>query len=312
MHTTTGRWKLGLVLSLITVVMWGALPIALKGILDDIDSYTITWFRFSVSVVLVGLILFYKNSVPSFNWIKNSSNVKLFSLVIFGLTSNYVLYLLGLELITPSAAQVLIQVAPLLLLIGGIFVYKEPFSLFQWLGVLLFVIGLILFFNHRIELIFDSSSDYGVGLLLILIAAITWAAYALAQKQLLIDYSSQQIMWVAYVAATLLLFPTVELDSVSSLSDFQWGLLIFCCINTVIAYGCFAESLQHWEASRVGAVLTLTPLVTIVLGFITNHYFPEYIEVENLNGASLLGAGVLVAGSLLTALSKKVRANSQT
>jgi len=306
MHATTGRWKLGLGLSLTTVIMWGSLPIALKGILDDIDSYTITWYRFAVSVILVGLILVHNKSVPSFNWINQASKVKLFLLVIFGLTSNYVLYLLGLDLTTPSAAQILIQVAPLLLLIGGVFVFKESFSFVQWLGVSLFVFGLGLFFNHRIELILDASSDYSLGLLLILIAAVTWSAYALAQKQLLVSYSSQQIMWIAYIAATFLLLPTADLTSVLSLSLFQWGLLSFCCLNTVIAYGCFAESLQHWEASRVSAVIALTPLTTIVFGFITNHYFPEYIDFEELNGISLFGAGILVAGSLLTALSKRV------
>ena len=305
MHATTGRWKLGLGLSLTTVLMWGSLPIALKGILDDIDSYTITWYRFAVSVLLVGLILVQKRSVPSFNWIDKASKVKLFLLVICGLTSNYVLYLLGLDLTTPSAAQIVIQVAPLLLLIGGVLVFKESFSLVQWFGVSLFVLGLGLFFNHRVGLILDASSDYSFGLLLILIAAITWSVYALAQKQLLVSYSSQQIMWLAYIAATILLFPAAELSSVLSLSVFQWGLLSFCCLNTVIAYGCFAESLQHWEASRVSAVITLTPLTTIMFGFITNHYFPEYIHFEELNWISLSGAGILVVGSLLTALAKR-------
>jgi len=304
MHTHSENWKLGLTLSLITVLMWGSLPIALKGILDDIDSYTITWYRFAVSVIVVGLILIQTKKLPTFDGIKKQSRAKLFLLVILGLTSNYVMYLLGLNLTTPSAAQIVIQIAPVLLLTGGVFIYKESFNFYQWTGVLMFTVGLGLFFNHRIDLILNASSDYSVGLVLILFASITWAVYALAQKQLLQHYSSQQIMWIAYIAATFLLFPTADIFSVSSLSPFQWALLSFCCINTVVAYGCFAESLQHWEASRVGGVITLTPLATIIFSYFTNKYFPDYIEFEQLNGVSLLGAGILVVGSLLTALLK--------
>ena len=57
MHKTTGHWKKGLYLSLTTATLWGMLPIALKGLLDTIDSVTITWYRFFVSVILVGLLL---------------------------------------------------------------------------------------------------------------------------------------------------------------------------------------------------------------------------------------------------------------
>jgi len=305
MHQISGRWQLGLLLSLTTAIFWGILPIALKGIMDTIDSYTITWYRFIVSVLLVALILKRKNRLPDLKWLSNRKFLLLFVIAIFGLSGNYILYLLGLELVTPSAAQVVIQVAPLLLLIGGLVVFKESFSFFQWIGVVLFLLGLILFFNHRLESMLSDHSDYAYGVVLIVLAAITWAAYALAQKQLLVNYGSQQIMFIIYVAASILFFPTSNIASVLSLNGLQWVLLIFCCVNTVIAYGCFAEALEHWEASRVGAVIAITPLFTIGFAFITNLFFPQYIELEDFNWISIVGAIILVLGSLMTALAKR-------
>ena len=50
MHATTGRWKLGLALALVTAVCWGLLPIALRIVLDGMDAWTITWYRFAVAI----------------------------------------------------------------------------------------------------------------------------------------------------------------------------------------------------------------------------------------------------------------------
>jgi drug/metabolite transporter (DMT)-like permease len=310
MHQSSGRWKLGLMLSLITATFWGMLPIALKGLLVSIDAMTITWYRFIVSLIVVALLLYQRNQLPDFKWLKAPKTRWLFGMVILGLSCNYALYLLGLDLVTPSAAQIVIQIAPMLLLLGGLFIFRETFGPLQWSGLLMFVAGLGLFFNHRVEDILNSVTSldgevgYGWGLILVLLAAITWAVYALAQKQLLISFGSQQIMFIAYIAASVLFLPGAEILSVSTLTMTQWGLLVFCCLNTLVAYGCFAEALNHWEASRVGAVLTITPLITIAFAFLTNQIFPQYITIEPLNGISLAGAGILVVGSLTAALAK--------
>lgn len=305
MHKTSGQWKKGLYLSLTTATLWGMLPIALKGLLETIDSVTITWYRFFVSVILIGIILAKKQRLPDLKWLKNRRLLIFFTVIIAGLCSNYILYLMGLNLVTPSAAQIVIQVAPLLLLIGGVVIFKENFSLFQWCGVLIFVVGLGLFFNHRFEAILNASSDYNWGLFLVLIAAVAWAAYALAQKQLLQHYGSQQIMFITYVAAIFLFMPGASILSVTQLTAVQWFLLIFSCLNTVIAYGSFAEALAHWEASRVAAVLAITPLLTILFAYLTHLLFPEYMQLEDFNHWSIFGAIILVVGSLIAALAKK-------
>lgn len=37
----SGNWKLGLYYPLITIVMWGALPLALKGLMTTMDPITL-------------------------------------------------------------------------------------------------------------------------------------------------------------------------------------------------------------------------------------------------------------------------------
>jgi hypothetical protein len=37
--------------------------------------------------------------------------------------------------------------------------------------------------------------------------------------------------------------------------------LLFCCANTVVAYGAFTEALNIWQAAKVSAVLAMAPIL---------------------------------------------------
>ena len=49
LHRSSGRWRLGLGLTLATALFWATLPIALKVCLEALDPITLTWFRFVVA-----------------------------------------------------------------------------------------------------------------------------------------------------------------------------------------------------------------------------------------------------------------------
>jgi drug/metabolite transporter (DMT)-like permease len=305
MHTTSGRWQLGLFLSLVTAILWGLLPIALKGLLKYTDAMTITWLRFLFAAIVLGGYLFWKNRLPDLTKLKSRSLLLLSLVVVGGLLGNYIMYMLGLELTTPGGAQVMIQSAPMLLLIGGLFLFKESFSAKQWIGLITFCTGLALFFNQRFDEFIRADNDYSWGIFLIFIAGVLWAAYALAQKQMLKHYPSEEIMIMVYAMGAIVFFPASHPTAVMELDALGWALLIFCGANTLVAYGAFAEALDHWEASRVSATLAITPLLTLLFMQVTNRLFPNYIEPEPLNTLSIMGALLVVAGSGITALSKK-------
>ncbi|MDB9824440.1 EamA/RhaT family transporter, partial [bacterium] len=75
----------------------------------------------------------------------------------------------------------------------------------------------------------------------------------------------------------------------------------FCGLNTLVAYGCFSEALAHIEASRVSAVIAMTPLVTLL----SVQLIPmEGIVPESLQTITILGAIFVVIGSIMTATLK--------
>jgi len=307
MHQPSGRWQLGLTMALTTATMWGLLPIALKGVLGPLDAATITWYRFAVAAALVGTVYLARGG---FRWrLLRQRHLALLMLgAVLGLLSNYWFYLMGLDYSTAEAAQVMIQLAPLLLIALSLWLYKEPFSPRQLLGIVAVLAGIGLFFNLRLPQLTQEMTApegrYSLGLVFIAISAVTWALYGLAQKQLLKDFSSQEVLLVIYIAGGIAFLPAASPLDVRQLNGLQWACLAFSALNTVIAYGAFAYALEHWEASRVSATVTITPILTAGFVFLGTPLLPDSITPEPMNGWSWLGACLVVVGSMTTALAQ--------
>jgi drug/metabolite transporter (DMT)-like permease len=58
------NWKLGFGLALLTAVLWGLLPIALKVALTELDPWTITWCRFSGAMLTMAFFLAVRGQLP--------------------------------------------------------------------------------------------------------------------------------------------------------------------------------------------------------------------------------------------------------
>ena len=304
MTTDTGRWQLGFTMSLTTAVLWGFLPIALKVVLTGMDAYTITWWRFAISMLGLGAFLAWRGQLPRLRGAGQGAWMVL-GIALVTLLANYVLYLIALDHTTPSVAQVVIQLAPLLLLLGGVFVFRERFAPRQWLGFVVLGIGMLLFFNRRLPELARPTEGLGLGVALMIVAAIAWAIYGLAQKRLLTVFTSRQVLWMLYIGATIALFPAAAPKTVLGLNGLQLSMLAFCCANTLIAYGAFGEALHYWDVSRVSAVLATAPLFTMASMWLIDRLGWELLPPEGLNALSIVGALAVVAGSMTCALAAR-------
>ncbi|WP_162823850.1 DMT family transporter [Lysobacter sp. TY2-98] len=312
LHRVSGRTRLGLVLSLVTALCWATLPVALKVTLQALDPLTLTWFRFLVAAVLVVGWLAVRGRLGGLGTLGRRGWAML-AVAAVALVGNYVFYLLGVGRTSPGNAQLIIQLAPLLMAVGGIVVFGERFRGAQWFGMALLVAGLGLFFEDQLTHVgatpgHGDTHAYLLGSLLVVLAAVVWAIYALAQKQLLVKLGSMQILAVIYVVATLLLWPFAHPSHLARLDGLQWALLGYCALNTVVAYGAFAEALAHWEASRVSAVLATTPLMCLGVVALVHGLWPATLAPEPMSAIGWIGALLVVAGSSAVSLLGRRRA----
>jgi drug/metabolite transporter (DMT)-like permease len=294
----------GLSLAIITAVLWGVLPLFLKICLQAMDASTITAYRFLVAGAFVFGLLLVRRKFPKPAQLTGRTG-RLLAIACVMLVLNYVTNVMGLSYLNPESVQVIMQLAPFLLMFGGVVFLKESFNRRQQLGALVLVIGMALFFNQRWQTLSQSTTESPVGMLIIIFAATAWAIYALIQKPLLTSLSAQQITLFMYLGGFVLLVPLTDFAALWTLNALQFWALLFCCVNTIIAYGAFTEAMQVWSAGKVSAVLATAPIFTYISMYVGVAWRPDIFVLTALDELAYIGAALVVIGSIYTSLAKQ-------
>lgn len=294
---------LGFLFALTTAMAWGSLPLALKQLTKVMSVETIVWYRFLTAAVGLLLVLGLTKKLPKLTALWRYRWLLLFG--IFGLASNFILYNSSLAYIQPTTAQVLGQLSPFVMMLCGVWLFKEVIGVHHKIGLVILVIGLLLFFNDKFSQLV-SLNQYSLGILLGVSASTIWVCYGIAQKLMLAQFNSMQILLVIYCGCALLFSPLANPIEATTLSPFLLGCLLFCCCNTLIGYGAYAEALNRWDVSKVSIVVTLTPLFTILFSDIFHFLDPEHFDIPELNGLSYIGASLVVSGAMIAAVGHKL------
>ena len=104
LHQARGNPRLGLLLALCTVVLWGFLSIALKLLLEGMDAFTITWYRLAASALVLGLYQARQGRLPAVRRL-GRNGWALLAVALLGLVGNYVLFLVSLEYVPPQRTR---------------------------------------------------------------------------------------------------------------------------------------------------------------------------------------------------------------
>ncbi|MDH2998524.1 hypothetical protein A1D22_11000 [Pasteurellaceae bacterium LFhippo2] len=299
------RPLLGFSLALIAAMTWGALPVIAQQVLYVMDAQTFVWYRFLVAAICFLLILILTKKLPKTSLFKGKIPW-LIAMGVIGLSGNFFLFSYALHFITPMTSQVLWQLAPFIMLLCGVLIFKEKFGLHQKIGLVLLIVGLIAFFNDRFSEILQFGT-YAFGIFVGTGAAIVWVLYAIAQKLMLEKVTSQQILMIVYLGCSVMMVPFANFEQIGQIdSSFLIGCFIFCCLNTVIGYGTYAEALNNWDASKVSVVTILVPIFTMLFGNIAYWIAPEIFPHPEMNWLSYIGAFIVVAGTTLSAVGHKL------
>lgn len=293
---------LGLCLALTTAVCWGALPIAMKQVLSVMDPYTVVWYRFLMASFGLFILLYFKGTMPRFRLLRRRRWWILLLIATCGLLGNFVLFSSSLKYLSPTASQVIGQLSPVGMMFASVLILKEKMRVTQVIGAITLLSGLLMFFNTSLIEIFTRLSDYTLGVLLGVGAATVWVTYGVAQKVLLRRLSSQQLLFLLYVLCVIFITPVAKPGVLLQLSSWQLVCLVFCGVNTVVGYGALAEAMARWQAAQVSAIITLTPLFTLMFSDLLALGWPSIFTPLSLNFIGYVGAFVVVAGAMFSAV----------
>lgn len=291
----------GLIYTLITVLMWGVLAIALKVAVKVIDSPTIVWFRFSLAFTGMALWAAF-NDPKALKILYQPSLILIISTLM--LAWNYIGFMLGVQYTSPGNAQIAVQTGQIVLAIFGIVFFKERLTLLQSIGFLLTLLGFWIFYQQHVTVANEDTSKYTKGILFTVSGALTWAIYAAMQKKLVRQHPVTTLNIFIFGLPVLLYFPFANFESLQHLSVGYWLLLIFLGANTLISYVCLSLALKYMEAGKVSVLLIMNPILTFVIMGVLTWLQVSWIAPEHFSVLSVLGALVALGGAMLVVWKK--------
>ncbi|MEN8616825.1 DMT family transporter [Shewanella baltica] len=295
--------QLGLLFISVAIVFWGMLPIALKLSGAFIDPVTLTWFRFLVALVVSILIQWSAGSLKQFAALDAKVWLRLVLAGVF-LMLNYVSFVYSLDYLAPGAAQLNFQTSPFFLAFGGVLFFKERLNAVQLSCFATLALGMLMFFHPYLDLSGANNHQVWIGVMIIQFSALSWTSYALLQKSLLNRLSPANVLLVIYGLGIFVMAPFSDFSQFASMDSFEWQIALFCAANTLIAYGCFGQSMKYWPTAQVSAMLALTPVFSFSATalVVSIGWWPDVFHADELDGLSLLGIGVIIVSVMVVQL----------
>lgn len=283
-------------------ILWGTTGLQVKTLLNyQLSVQNIVLWRMVFAVLILFPFIFFTNRKLlkiDFKGLAYISLIGIFSQFLFN-----ILYFSTIQKTTIATAVTLLYTAPVFIAIMARIFYKELFTPFKTVALLLCIGGC--FFaatGGSMETLRLNSPGalMGVG------AGFTFALVTIITKAIINDY--RQLTIIVYSIGFGLLF---YLPFSHPLEIFQMdlplnGWLLLCSIgliSTALAYGLYITGLSYGiEASKAGIISTLELVVSVILSYL--------VFKEALGGWKLIGILMVIFSVIIVQVDKILPSNS--
>lgn len=268
---------------ILSIIFWASSFVGIRAAITDFSPIEIAVLRFIVSsIVLLLIIISQKTTLPK------KEHLFRFVQLGFVLFANHIALNYGIRTITAGETTLIVSTSQIFQVLLAYFILKENVSGRFLVGLLLCFLGVsIIAFQKSIGVSFN------LGVVLVLIAAVTNAAFFVLQKPLLKKYGPVEVVSYTTWITTLLLLPFGG----SAISSFQIAGLssifsvVYIGVVSVSAHIFWSKVLSKIDASKAAIFLYTVPVMTIVIGFLWLRELPSFISC--VGGAIILGGVIL-------------------
>jgi len=285
----------------ITLLLWSSAFVAIRH-LHAVPPGALALGRLLIGTVVLGLFLVRKRfrrsgaggtarlTLPTGrDWLP----ITIIGLLWFGV---YMVALNAAEQrIDAGTASMLVQLSPILIaVLAAVFLRERP-SRFLAIGLIVAFGGVVLIAVATSRAAPTGGGGELLGVLLVLLAAVTYSISVIAQKSVLARVPALEVTFFGCLIGTVCCLPFAGgLISVvrHGQADSLWWIGYLGVFPTAIAFFTWAYALTAMTASSLGVTTYLVPPITVLLGWLFLGEVPPLLAV--LGGALSLG-GVMIA-----------------
>jgi len=260
----------------------------------NLPPFTSAFLRFLLASFF--LILFVFKIYGKFPRINFRQFLLIIALGLTGVVGYNFFFFSGLKFITASRASMIISLNPSVIAILSILIFKEKFTKFKFIGIILSLTGaLIVISQGNFQVILQG--NIGWGELLILGCVVCWPSFTVLGKIIMKDL--KPIIAITYACLTgtiILILPAYQEGVLQNFIQYSvevWlSIFVLGFLGSALAFTWFYEGIDKIGPSRAGIFINFVPIFATLMGILILH--------EKLSPSLIIGAIFVVSGVYLT------------
>ncbi len=281
----------GAVYGITAASIWGGVYVASDFVLRTIPPFTLLVIRIVIGGAILAAIL--KASRQPLILPRRDA-LRLLGVGFVGFGVSLAAQFIGTKLATSVNGAVVTSAAPAFILLFATLILREPLNLTRIGAVAAASMGVLIVFDLST---LDLSSTTFAGNIVLVIAALTWAAYSVLVRLVSANYSTLTISFYALMGGLILALPAsvIELQTqpVGAITPMViLGILYLGVISTSLAMFLWNRAFALVEASAASLFFFAQPLVGVLLSSVLLHY---PIKPQVIVGGALIIGGVLLS-----------------
>ncbi|WP_166521002.1 DMT family transporter [Modestobacter roseus] len=269
----------------VTVLAWASAFIGIRAVGEDLSPGALALGRLLVGAAVLGLLLVRRGWVAP-----TPGEWRLLLVCGVGWFGIYNVALNAAEQhLDAGTTAMLVNIGPLLIaLLAGVLL-GEGFPRWLMIGLAVAFVGVLL-----IGLATRESGADLAGVLLCLVAAVTYAGGVVAQKPLLRRLPGLQVTWTACAIGAVCCLPwagALVTDLGTAPASSIAGMVYLGAVPTAIAFSTWAYALSRMDAGRLGVTTYLVPPLVVLMGWLLLDEVPPALAVVG-GVVCLAGVGI--------------------
>ncbi|CDG20855.1 putative membrane protein [Xenorhabdus poinarii G6] len=289
-----------LLFPLIAVLIWSINAVVSKAAATVIEPAAIAFYRWFIAfLVLTPFVLLpvlrQRKRIAHYWW-------KLLILGSLGMVLNQSLAYYAAHTVSATIIGIFTSLIPLLTVIISLFALRVTPTVGITLGTVLSLFGLTWLVSKG-EPASLLQHGMGIGEVMMLIAAASYALYGVLTKRWAIPLANWHSLYVQIGFGVLLLLPNFMMSDNIQLTNDNISLVLFAGIPaSVIAPYLWIQGVIRIGANMTSIFMNLAPVLTAVIAILVLH---EKMHSYHIIGGSIVLVGVILAQQLRTPLTRR-------
>ena len=286
----SGRTILAVV---VTLLAWASAFVAIRGVGEDFSPGALALGRLLIGTAVLGLLL------AGRGWIRPTGRE--WALLVVCGVGWFGIYNVSLNAaeqhLDAGTTAMLVNIGPILIAVFAGLLLGEGFPRWLLAGIAVAFAGVVL-----IGVATRSAKTDLMGVVLCVVAAVTYAGGVVAQKPLLRRLPGLQVTFTACAIGAVVCLPwagALVTDLGAASTGAIGGMVYLGVVPTALAFSTWAYALSRMDAGTLGVTTYLVPPLVILLGWLLLDEVPP--------GLAVVGGAVCLAGVGLSRRRTRVR-----